>query len=118
PLISNADMLELAQRIDAVGPFGHEFPRPVLRLVLNLAQCSMHTLGSEKTHVKIVLPTGMKLLWWNAAEHLPALRELAQSPAPGASIIDFDVDLSINRFLGEDSPQATVTRAYLPEPVA
>lgn len=114
---STAEMLDLVRRIEAVGPFGHEFPRPLVRLVINLALCSMRTLGSEDTHLKITLPTGMKLLWWNAAENLPDLTELAQSPMPGASIVSFDVEISINRFLGEESPQATVTRAYLPEEI-
>jgi len=107
-------MLEIASRVEGLAPFGHGFDRPRIRFIANLSLCSMGVLGSEETHLKLVLPNGLKLLWWNAAEHLPELRELAESPIPGENIVEFDADLSINRFMGEESPQAVVERAILP----
>lgn len=115
PLSDPETILELARRIDALAPFGHEFPRPTVRLIVNLTRCSMDTLGAEDTHLKLVLPNGVKVLWWNAAERLPDLRELAESPVPGENTVEFDVDLSVNRFLGDESPQAVVRQAHLPD---
>lgn len=107
-LSSIETLLEVTRRIESLTPFGHEFPRPRVRLVINLATCSMHVLGEDENHLKIVLPSGMKLLWWKAAEQLPDLQEIAESIVPGQSIVEFDVDLSLNQFMGDESPQAVV----------
>ncbi|HEU5223135.1 MAG TPA: DHH family phosphoesterase [Candidatus Lumbricidophila sp.] len=109
--LSNVETaLELARRIESFAPFGHQFPRPRIRLIVNLAQCSMQVLGDDETHLKIVLPSGMKLLWWNAAGQLPDLRDLAESARPGESVVEFDVDLSLNHYMGDQFPQAVIER--------
>jgi single-stranded-DNA-specific exonuclease len=108
-------LLDLARRIDALAPFGHQFPRPKIRFVVNLARCSMDVLGAEQTHLKIVLPSGLKLLWWNAAKYLPDLLDLAESAMPGHGIVEFDTDLSVNTFMGNSSPQATIERIIAPQ---
>src|SRR6218665_1182709 len=108
-------MLELARRIDALAPFGHQFPRPTIRLIVNLSRCTMGVLGEDQTHLRIIMPNGMKLLWWNAATYLSDLKDLAESPTPGESIVEFDVDLSVNQFLGDQSPQAIIQQAHLPD---
>lgn len=109
-------LLEVVQRIESLGPFGHEFSRPRVRLVVNLARCSMQVIGQDQTHLKVGLPSGMKLLWWSAAEQLPDLKDLAGSPLPGRSVVEFDVDLSLNRFMGNESPQAVVEQIITAEP--
>lgn len=109
------ELLELARRIDLLAPFGHEFRRPRVRLIVNLSRCSLNVLGEEETHLRVILPNGMKMLWWNAADRLQDLKDRAESPIPGENIVEFDVDLSVNQFLGDESPQAIVQRVFLPD---
>lgn len=102
------ELMEMTEAISNLGPFGKDFPRPEFELVVNLRRCSIKTLGKEETHLKVVLPTGLKLLWWNSAEMLPELRELQESPIPGESVIRLKVVFSLNRFMGNVSVQAMV----------
>jgi single-stranded-DNA-specific exonuclease len=108
------ELMDLTIGIETLAPFGHGFTRPEIELVVDLSSCSMATLGSDKTHLKLVLPIGMKVLWWNAAERLPDLRDLAESPIPGDSIVRLRVTLSINVFRGMESVQAVVDRIIEP----
>lgn len=101
-------LLELTRSIEALQPFGQGFPRPQFELVVNLSHCSISTLGEEKTHLRIVLSSGVKLLWWNAAERLRELQELADSPMPGAAVVSFLATFSLNNFMGETTVQATI----------
>lgn len=110
PLDDLEELIDLTKAIDLVAPFGHGFARPEVELVVNLARCSIKTLGQDDAHLSIVLPIGMKILWWNEAHRLFDLRERAVSPAPGDSIIRLRVQLSMNLFRGFESVQATVQR--------
>jgi single-stranded-DNA-specific exonuclease len=104
------ELMDLAQGIDSLAPYGHGFPRPEIELVVDLSRCSIQTLGSGDQHLRIVLPIGMKMLWWNQADRLQDLKELAESPIPGESIVRMRVKLSINVFLGNESVQAVIER--------
>ncbi len=70
----------------------------------------MKTQGNSDQHLRIVTPIGMKVLWWNAADRLGELQDLAASPIPGESNVRFRVTLSINSFRGFESVQAVVDR--------
>lgn len=103
-------LMDLTLGIESLAPFGHGFTRPQIELVVDLSTCSLATLGSQKNHLRIVLPIGMKVLWWNAADRLPDLKERAESPIPGESTLRMRVTLSINVFRGMESVQAVVDR--------
>lgn len=108
PLRDVGELMDLTEGIDSLAPFGHGFTRPEIDLVIDLSRCSLGTLGSEKQHLRIILPIGMKVLWWNAADRLPELQELAESPIPGESSVRVRVRLSINEFRGNQAAQAVV----------
>lgn len=109
------ELMDLTLGIESLAPFGHGFARPEIELVVDLSACSLATLGADKSHLRIVLPIGMKVLWWNAADRLPDLRDLAESPIPGESTVRMRVTLSINVFRGIESVQAVVDRIIEPE---
>jgi single-stranded-DNA-specific exonuclease len=104
------ELMDLTQGIDSLAPFGHGFPRPEIELVVDLSRCSIATLGAGDKHLRIILPIGMKVLWWNSADRLHDLQEMAESPIPGESIVRMRVRLSINSFRGNESVQAIVDR--------
>ena len=108
------DLMDLTIGIETLAPFGYGFTRPEIELVVDLAACSLATLGSDKAHLKIVLPIGMKVLWWNAAGRLADLRDLATSPIPGESTVRLRVTLSINVFRGTETVQAVVEQMVEP----
>jgi len=116
--ISDVDaLMDLTQGIESLAPFGHAFERPEIEMQVDLSRCSLQTLGSDRQHLRIVLPIGMKVLWWNAADKLQDLQELAQSPIPGESLARLRVKLSVNVFRGMESVQAVVERMVEPAPV-
>ncbi|MCI4659689.1 DHH family phosphoesterase [Cryobacterium zhongshanensis] len=108
------ELMDLTLGIDSLAPYGHGFPRPEIELVVDLSRCSIQTLGLGDIHLRIVLPIGMKMLWWNEADRLHDLRELAESPIPGESIVRMRVKLSINSFRGNESVQATIEQMLEP----
>lgn len=101
-------LLHFTKGIDMFRPFGQGFPRPEFELIVDLSQCHISTLGEDETHLKIILPSGMKLLWWNEADRLADLEDMAESPIPGEASIRFTADLSTNTFMGNTSLQATI----------
>ncbi|MFF2053797.1 DHH family phosphoesterase [Leifsonia sp. NPDC058194] len=108
------EMLDLTRAIDSLAPFGHGFERPEIEFAVDLSRCSIGTLGTDDQHLRIVLPIGMKVLWWNAAERYADLRDLAESPIPGESMLRMRVKLSVNVFRGNESVQAIVERVIEP----
>ncbi len=102
------ELVDLTECIDNNAPYGHEFPRPEIEVVVDLARCSIQILGSAENHVKIVLSNGIKLLWWNASDRYFDLLEQAKKPRPGASVARFRVQFRINTFMGNTSVQAEI----------
>lgn len=99
----------MTERIEMLVPFGHGFPRPEFELVLDLAQCHIHTLGSEDQHIRLTTRNGLKCLWWNSADQLMELKERADSPLPEERNIRLRVSFSMNNFRGNVSVQAVVS---------
>lgn len=91
-------LLDLAMAIERQRPFGHGFPVPVFDLIVDLGKCRVYPLGKDETHLKIILPTGMKLLWWNRVDALADLIDISESPIPGQSTVRIRVRLEVNRF--------------------
>lgn len=108
------ELMDLTLGIETLAPFGHGFPRPEIELVIDLTRSAIGTLGSDKQHLKIILPIGMKVLWWNAAERLDDLRRMRRSTVPGASLLRVRAKLSINVFRGNESVQAVIDRLVDP----
>ncbi|KIA72675.1 hypothetical protein ANMWB30_24430 [Arthrobacter sp. MWB30] len=109
--ISDIDAIAtMTERIEMLAPFGHGFTRPEFELVLDLANCHIHTLGSENQHIRITARNGFKILWWNAADRYLDLKEQATAHRPEERIIRLRVGFSMNHFMGNVSVQAVVDR--------
>lgn len=102
------ELLALCMALESMRPFGHAFPPVTAELVVDLSQCSIGVLGSTGEHMRIILPNGLKLVWWSSTEHMADLVELSRSPIPGNSIIRLRAALSLNEFMGNVSVQATI----------
>jgi single-stranded-DNA-specific exonuclease len=100
----------MTERIEMLVPFGHGFTRPEFELVLDLAQCHIHTLGSEKQHIRLTTRNGLKCLWWNSAELFMDLKEQAGLLLPAERTIRLRVEFSMNSFRGNVSVQAIISR--------
>lgn len=100
------ELLEFVQHVDALAPYGHGFAKPTVSIALKLSECNVSSLGKDAKHVKITARSGLALLWWNAADKLMALREIASDPI--SSAVEFKASLSINEFRGNLSVQAFV----------
>lgn len=109
--LSNADdLLDMALTLEDARPFGHAFPVPEFDLVVDLALCRVDIIGADKTHLRLVTQSGLKLLWWGAAELADDLRDRACSPLPQDGVVRLRAKLSINEFQGIESPQFTIER--------
>jgi single-stranded-DNA-specific exonuclease len=108
------ELLDLTEGINSLAPFGHGFERPVIEFAVDLSRCSIQTLGSDDQHLRLILPIGMKVLWWNQADRLQDLKDLAASPIPGESTVRMHVTLSVNVFRGVASPQAVIDQMIEP----
>lgn len=102
------EMLESTKAIESLSPFGHGFTRPVYELRVDLSRCTIGTIGEEDSHLRIITASGMKLLWWNAADKLLDLNDRATSLIPGESRVRFTAGLSINVFMDNESVQAVI----------
>lgn len=104
------EILDLVERIDIVGPYGHGFESPSIEIAIDLSECWIKTLGSDKQHLSIVLPNGLKCLWWNQAHHLLELRERKESVIPGQGRLNLRGHFEINIFRGVVSPNFFIDR--------
>ncbi|MGB3676022.1 MAG: hypothetical protein WA988_16445, partial [Candidatus Nanopelagicales bacterium] len=117
PLPLGPELVNLANSLSELAPFGQGFPAPDIRVTFQPAHASV-TLMSRKEdagelesgqapdpldykHLKITTGHGLDLLWWNKADQLGALSD--------ASLITATIDLSTNRFMGNLRPQAIVS---------
>lgn len=91
-----------------LAPFGHGFPAPPVDMVINLATCSIHTMGDQKQHLKIITPEGVALLWWNRSDLAPLLRERKNSIDPADTMYRLRVTLNLNTFAGRTTLQGIV----------
>ena len=91
-----------------LAPFGHGFPAPPVDMVINLATCSIHTMGDQKQHLKIITPEGVALLWWNRSDLAPLLRKRKNSIDPADTMYRLRVTLNLNTFAGCTTLQGIV----------
>ena len=94
--------------VKELAPFGHGFPAPPVDMVINLVTCSIHTMGDQKQHLKIITPEGVALLWWNRSDLAPLLNERKSSIDPADTVCRLRVTLSLNTFAGRTTLQGIV----------
>lgn len=78
-------------------PFGAGFAEPKIRILFRTDNVEMVTMGSEKQHLKIILPNGMQLISWKNAKLLNTLQK--------KKIASFTGDFDFNFFNGQRSLQ-------------
>lgn len=71
------DLLQLfdfVKALDNYRPFGMGFAEPVIKIRLRRQECDFKSIGSEKQHVKVFLPSGLEVLCWNQSSKLSDLQ--------------------------------------------
>lgn len=102
-------MLEASRIIESLEPYGQGFPRPVIEFRLSMSKCRIQVIGSDETHLAITTQTGLKMLWWNAAEqYYQHLMEAKTAILPNEMIRHFQGSFSINRFMGQETVQVMI----------
>ena len=105
PLENVDPLIELVRRLETLKPFGHDFTEPVFEIVLDAFR--VDRIGSEDQHLRLVTPTGMACLWWNAAEEHHE-RLAGHSQQDGAGPLRFLARLQLNTFRDETRLQAVI----------
>ena len=108
PLHEIKAITQYMSAVKELAPFGHGFPAPPVDMVINLVTCSIHTMGDQKQHVKIITPEGVALLWWNRSDLAPLLNERKNSIDPANTVCRLRVTLSLNTFAGRTTLQGIV----------
>ena len=98
----------LYTQLEYLAPFGHGFEYPTIKITFRPEECAITTMGTSKQHIKVVTPTNMTFLWWNAAEKYDNLS--------AAQLATATVQLGINYFKGEELAQGVVRDMTLHEP--
>ena len=108
PLHEIKAITQYMSAVKELAPFGHGFPAPPVDMVINLVTCSIHTMGDQKQHLKIITPEGVALLWWNRSDLAPLLNERKSSIDPADTVRRLRVTLSLNTFAGRTTLQGIV----------
>lgn len=108
PLDEIQAITQYMDHVEKLAPFGHGFPAPPVDMVINLAMCSINTLGSDHQHLKITTPEGVALLWWNRADVAPDLIERKNSTDIKDTTCRFRVTLGLNTFAGRTTLQGII----------
>ena len=109
------DLVDLARLIETLQPFGHGFEEPVIEVVADLKECKIATIGAEKNHLRITLPSGAKCLHWGEAETwVTPLREAADGLTVEDRIVRLTGRLSLNHYMGNVTPNFMVQTIRLP----
>ena len=108
PLDEIQAITQYMDHVKKLAPFGHGFPAPPVDMVINLAMCSINTLGNDNQHLKITTPEGVALLWWNRADAAPGLMERKNSKDIKDTTCRFRVTLGLNTFAGRTTLQGII----------
>ena len=108
PLQEIKAITQYMSAVKELAPFGHGFPAPPVDMVINLVTCSIHTMGDQKQHLKIITPEGVALLWWNRSDLAPLLNERKSRIDPADTVCRLRVTLSLNTFAGRTTLQGIV----------
>lgn len=108
PLHEIKAITQYMDTVKELAPFGHGFPAPPVDMVINLVTCSIHTMGDQKQHLKIITPEGVALLWWNRSDLAPLLNERKNSINVADAMCRLRVTLGLNTFAGRTTLQGIV----------
>lgn len=108
PLHEIKAITQYMSAVKELAPFGHGFPAPPVDMVINLVTCSIHTMGDQKQHLKIITSEGVALLWWNRSDLAPLLNERKSRIDPADTMCRLRVTLSLNTFAGRTTLQGIV----------
>ena len=97
---------DLINQLDALEPFGHGLEYPDIRVSAMAGECSVRQLSGGK-HLKITLPCGMDLLWWNQGGRIEEVK--------AAGLITARVRLGVNTFRNKTNSQGIVDKLHLGE---
>lgn len=113
PLDPTEPLIDLVERIESMGPFGHGFTRPKMELVLDLASMNVRVIGTSEQHLRLTTHTGLACLWWNSAQEYLELIQQAIERAKDADepvTLRLLVTLETNTFMGNTRLQAMIDR--------
>lgn len=99
------DLVELARLISTLEPFGEGFRQPVMEVVADMRDCRLDSIGADKTHLRITLPSGVRCLVWGKAEDLtPMLEDARDGFTSEDRTIRMTGKLVLNHFMGNTTP--------------
>lgn len=117
PLPLAPQLVDLAQSLSELGPFGQGFPFPDIRVTFQPAHAVVNMLSRKEDagelekgtwpdpadykHLKVTTGHGLDLLWWNSTDQYQDLLE--------APLVTATIDLSTNQFMGNVRPQAVIS---------
>ena len=84
--------MEFVEDLKDLSPFGRGFPAPRCDIEFKPQDAQFFTMGSEKQHLKIILPTGFEVIVWSGAANIDDLKS--------QDVIRFTGDLGINEYMG------------------
>ena len=84
--------MEFVEDLKDLSPFGRGFPAPRCDIEFKPYDAQFFTMGSEKQHLKIILPTGFEVIVWGGADSIEELKS--------QDVIRFTGDLGINEYMG------------------
>lgn len=108
PLHEIKAITQCMSAVKELAPFGYGFPAPPVDMVINLATCSIHTMGDQKQHLKLLTPEGVALFWWNRADLAPLLSDRKNSTNTAETMCRLRVTLGLNTFAGRTTLQGIV----------
>lgn len=93
--IDVALFMEFIEDLKTLSPFGRGFPAPRCDLEFKSQDVHFVTMGADKQHLKIILPTGFEVIIWNGSSDMDELMD--------SEVIRLTGDLSINQYMDKVS---------------
>lgn len=106
PLFEDDIVRESVRFFEQLEPFGQGFAKPLFSTVVWMRDVKAFFMGTEKQHVKLTLPNGLAVIYWNGA----ALFAYDEKDEAGKDLQDNRVfiltgNLSVNEYNGRESLQ-------------
>lgn len=91
------ELIDTVRFFDSLRPFGEGFRQPTFSTILPSSLFSVSFMGSDKQHVKFVLPNGFTIIQWNCSDSLKDRTDNYMIKVVGK--------LSVNSFRGRNTVQ-------------
>ena len=96
-ILTKNNGIDFVQDAKQLKPYGEGFSEPDLAIGAFHEQARFMTMGSQKQHLKIILPGQIELISWNNAKKIDQVKQ--------ANSFIFHGNLGINHFRGRDTLQ-------------